>query len=415
MPAPTPTQPPAKTAAELIQEDISEAQKKAASSKPPEGTLSDFAKKFQGSATPDGQIHQGPIEGEVKDDKQKTEDFKARQDASKKPSYVKTVEAERDALSAEKESLTKKIDELSTQLASAKTQKDFDAILAERDTKIQERDQTLDRIRKERDELKSKVTLYDLTEDPTFVKEYVEPINLASRIVMESIEGDQNANEKLTQLAALNNAFLSATDPEQRRRFKDQRDMLKHEIAEELPVYRRDDFTTGVNRLIELSKMRAEALADHSKTFERYQNQRREASEEASRKTSEIWGGAFKEVSEEIESIVKIPESVQSFITANNIVIDTARDEDIALSSIKDGARNYTPKDVAKILKQGAVFGKLKATIDAQQKIIDEQNATISELKGSGTRGNGSGGGKPKEAETEEKGKLFFSKFQPPR
>lgn len=406
----------------MIQEDIDSAIKKREELGAPKGTLSDFAKKFQGRANPDGTITQGDEdEPEERDQKPPQSLQKPRGDFGKKPSYVKTIEAEKaaleaekKALTAEKDQLTQKINDLSTQLATAKTQKDIDAILAERDAKIQEREQTLNRLSEENKTLKSKVTLYDLTEDPEFVRDYIEPINRASEHLMELISGDETANDKITQVAALNNGILSTQDPEKRRRLQDQRDTLIGEIAEGLVAFRRDDFLSNMRDLITLSKKRADAIADHAKTFEKIQNARKDAQLEASRKIGEQWSGAFKEVSEEIEGQIKIPEKVQTYITTNGISLDTSRDEDIAQSSIRDGAKNYQPRDVAKILKQGAVYGRLKAISEAQQKIIEEQDQTIAELRGASTKGSGGGGGNPKEKDEKEKSEAFFGRFRPP-
>jgi len=418
---PTPTvEPKAGATQAAIQKEISDAKLKAASSKPVTETASDFMQRFSGQPNPDGTISQGkPVEGSEDDDGGLTpparQEPRSEAPSAKKPSYVKTLEAEKEQIAKERDALTEKIKGFEQQLASAKKPEEIDALLKERDTAIADRESQLKKLSEEVSTLKNKVTLYDLTEDPDFIQTYVEPINRASVEVMEIIEGNQPLIDKLTQVATLNNAWLSAgNDMEKRRRFQDQRDMLIGEISEEVPTFRKDMFLSSMRDMISLSRKRADAINNHAETFSRIQENRKSIQAEAARKTAEVWNGAFSEVSTTIESEIAPPETVRTFMETNKISDDNAIDENIASSAIKDGAKDYQPKDVARILKQGAAYKKLKAQNEALLKMLAEKDETLKELRGAGTSGEMTAGSK--KTETAEEGlSSFFGRFKAPQ
>ncbi len=412
-----------------IQQEISDANKEAGKQKPL-GTKEDFMAKFGGkpSTTGDGTIDRGaekPTEGEKPPVGDPAAPRQSRQDArgdlGKSPSYVKTIQAEKAALQAEKEALAKektelssKLADLQTQLESAKTQKDIDAIVAEKDKAIKEYTESTESLRAENAKLKSRVTLVDLNEDEGFISTFVEPITQTSKRVMDMLEGNDGAVDKMTQVAALNNAFLTADTPEKKRRFADQRDQLLSDIAEELPKFRQTAFITETQNLISLSERRIDAPRNHEQTYATIKERQKAAREESARQVSQQWSGAFEEVSKEIEADSAIPKEVQDFMATNGIAVDNVLDETIASSAIKDGAKDFGPRDVARILKQGAAYKKVKAHNSALLKMNEELNETIKELKGSGTSGQGGGGGKTPEAAKEEEKSKFFGRFAPP-
>jgi len=242
----------------------------------------------------------------------------------------------------------------------------------------------------------------------------MEPINSTSARVMDMLEGNDTAVDKMTQVAALNNGYLSADTQEKKRRFADQRDQLLSDIAEELPKFRQTAFITETQNLISLAERRMKALKDHEVTYATLKEKQKAAREESSRQVSQQWSGAFEEVSKEIEADSAIPKDIEEFMSTNKIEVDNILDETIASSAIKDGAKNFGPRDVARILKQGAAYKKVKAHASALEKMNAELQETIKELKGSGTSGAGGGGGKSTEAVKEEQKASFFAKFQPP-
>ena len=81
------------------------------------------------------------------------------------------------------------------------------------------------------------------------------------------------------------------------------------------------------------------------------------------------------------------PEDIQRVITANKIEADPGVDSLIASSFVEDGAANYTPEDVCRLVQQGTQYRPLKAHVAAQEALIAELNETISKLKGGGTGG----------------------------
>jgi len=252
-----------------------------------------------------------------------------------------------------------------------------------------------------------------LGESEDFQREFVQPITQTSRGIMEMVEGNQPALDKLTQVGSLNQAWLTAQNPEEKRRYQDQRDQLIYEIGEEIPIFRKDQFISSMRTMVDLSRKRQDAITNHEQTFQTIQQRNAQIREEAARKTVEQWTGAFQEVSQDVDSQTAIPDTVASFMSANNIVVDNALDEMIASASIKDGAKDYSPRDVARILKQGGSFKKVAAHAAALQKMLDEAMGTIAQLKGTGTRGGGTGGEKSSSQKGEDKKAAFFAKFQP--
>jgi len=388
----------------------------------PLGTKEDFLAKFRGTPQIDGTIKQGveepPEEGDPAPPQSRQD---ARPDLGKKPSYVKTIEAEKTALQAEKTTLAKekedlaaKLTELQAQLATAKTQKDIDALTADKDKAIKEYEENVESLRTENKNLKSRVMMVDLTESEDFINTYVNPINQTSQRIMDMLDGNEAAVDKMTQVAALNNGFLTADTKEKKRRFADQRDQLLSDIAEELPKFRQTSFITETQNLISLAERRLDALKNHETTYANFKEREKRAQEESRRAVSEQWSGAFSEVSKDVEAETTIPKPIEEFMATKGITIDNTTDEDIAASAIRDGAKNYSPKDVARVLKQGAAYKRTLAHVTALTKMNEELQETIKELKGTGTSGQGGGGGKPPEKLAEEKRDKFFGKFAPP-
>lgn len=400
---------PTDTTEAKIGEELAEAAKRAQQAPKIEGDLSSFLNKNAAQATPSGQIVK-PAENQEGTPESPLQSQETPPQAPQKKSYVKTIEEEKRKLEAEKQELTTKINDLSTQLSKAKTQKEIESILQERDALVKEREESIARLSDENKQLKSKVTLYDLQEDPDFHREYIEPINAISQSVMEMIEGNEGLHDQLVKVATMNNAWLSAKTPEERRKFADNRDQIISEIEEELPAFRRGIFNSHMRDFINLSRKKTEALANHEQKLNEYRQRRKEIEIESQQKVRETWSGAFKEVSSVIEKEVEVSPEIKSYMEANGIQGDTMLDEEIASAMITDGAAKYDTKEVARIIKQGAKFRAAQAQIKALQKMLEEKEETIKQF----TNSHGPSSGQAQQ-QGERKGlDTFFSRFKAP-
>lgn len=396
----------------LIEQEIQDAQKKA---QIPIKSRDEVFSRFAANPQPDGS-QRSPEQIEAKKENGRQEPV----EAPKKPSYVKSLEIQkreaeekRQAIEAERNDLAQKLKEATEKLNKAKTEEDFQKALQERDKAIEDSKKQMEQIVSERDRLRQKVTLYDLTEDPIFVENFVTPLNRASQDVMEIVGGDQQNLDLVTQVATLNQGVLNAKTPEDKRRFKSQRSEIIERIAEQLPEFEREDFRSKMREVIRASEAHFQAIANHVETAERVKSKRAELEMEAKKKTSETWGTAFKAQSELIDKETQLPEHIQSFIAAKGIEADNSMDDRIAEATITDGGVSYEPKEIARVLKQGAVFKRQQAHIAALQKMLEEKEQTISELRGSGTTGGGSTSGGSGTPTKEEAAKKFFGRFTP--
>lgn len=404
---------------EDIQKELDDATKKAQQG-PPKESKEEFLNKFSGQAQPDGTIKRG--------NESKKEGESKLQSEPKKPSFTKEQirkreEAERIAkeleekyqnVSKERDELNQKIKELEEQMKKASSSEAFEKALAERDQAIKDREEVLEKIKKENEELKRRMAPQQLMELPEFQKDYVEPIRAIGEETIRMLDGDQNAIDKLTAVANLNALSLNAQSEEDRQRYERQRDELISEIADGLPQFRQRRFNQQLEEMIRLSRLRHEKMLEAEKTYNEYMLARKESSINAQKKIVEEWGGAYREISDKLAPQLEVPEEVKNYIESNGIKppAGTEIDEKIAESAILDGAKDYTPSQVARVLRQGAIYGKVIAQRDALLKMVKELEETVAELKGSRPgKGVASSEGT---LSLEQAKEAFFSRFQPP-
>ena len=391
-----------------IQREIEDAQKIAASAKPIQ-SKEDFLDRFKGAPQPDG-------------GNRTPEQIEKKEQPDKPKSYVKGLEEkkreaeeQRGALEKEKNELSEKLQQAEERLKGAKTEDDIKAILADRDKAMEESRQEMELIISERDRLRQKASIFDMTEDPMFVQNYVEPLQRRSQEIMELIGDDTLKMDMMTQVASLNQGALNAKTPEDKRRFTKQRQEVIFRMSEEMPDYEREDFKTKITDLIRASEKHHDAMVNHQQTASQFKVRDQQIAAEARRQTEATWGGAFESVNAPIEEESKISEDLMQVLTTNSIAYDTSIDERIAKSTLSDGGSEFQPTDIARVLKQGAVYNRNKAMIAGLRKIMEEQSATIAELRGTSTSGGRQTSGSDTAKDAKQDRNAFFEKFAGPK
>lgn len=390
--------------------------------------------KFAARETPEG-IKRGAaaVKTEVDPPEQKSgeeagsqpkEQKPTEQAKEKKPSFTKEKIAEAEAakqraeaLEKEKGDLTTKIADLEKQLSEAGSKKEFNDLLSQRDTAIKEKEGVIEELNSKLKERDDKLSLYDLQNNEAFRRDYVMPIQETTARAQNLLGGDEALQKLFMEAGQLNAAALHAKNPEDRSQVERMRGEKISEIASQLPNFDATRFERLMEDIIILTEKHHEKITKHAETYQEYQRSTKEAQERALQETQKQWRSAYDEAATSVADRVKADPVLTKYMESNGITADTVSDEAIAQAALNPAETKYGPKDIGKILNQGAKFGTVLAQRDAALKLIAEQEQTIRELRGQSPSGsNGSQrDSKTEGGEFEEKKNAFFQKFSATR
>lgn len=399
---------------EDIQKELDDATKKAATNQKQLESKEDFLSKFAGEKQIDGTISR-PEDEPKSYESEVSESESTKPLSEKKPSFTKTQiklreEAEARASKAEKEraELAAKIAEMTEQLSKSRNVEETERLLSERDQALKDREEMMERFKQENSELKKTLAPVQLMQDPDFQKEYSDPIKNLGIQAMNMLDKDESLLNRLSQVASFNSLYLTATDDDAKMRNARQRDEIVSEISDNLPEFRKRRFEGLIDQMIILAEKQHNAVVNHEKTRAEIMQRRKEAAIEAQKKISEEWGGAFSSVEGEIKSSLQIPSDFVDYIKVDD---QDTTDYKIAESAVRDGATGYSPREVSRVLRQGAAYKTAIAQRDAAIKLAKELQDTIAELKGGRTTGGGQATSESKSNDLQS----FFSRFSGPK
>ena len=217
----------------------------------------------------------------------------------------------------------------------------------------------------------------------------------------------------LQQALAMNEAALRNYGSEESVTHEAQRDEVISEIINSLPAFHQQRFAYTMNDFIKASKVHAEALINHQQTSQKVFSEINEKKKEEMTKAQRAWVDSLRRTKELVSPDIRIDQSIEELIKANNIVSDNSEDEQIAVAIVTDSSR-YTADQVTRVINQGAAYPKLRAVVKAQELKIKELRESLAKIQGSAPSHSGSQD-RTSSREQNEGLQGFLNRFSPAR
>lgn len=236
-------------------------------------------------------------------------------------------------------------------------------------------------------QLKERLSLLDLPNDPDFKQRYEAPMNAAYGRTAAVLGND---NAKLIELQKAFNcvtASLKSTDQNEVARQYNLAMEIVNGVHEQLTPIQQAQFQGGFWELVAKAREYVDAINGWQTTSKQITEERQKREQEQAFQSKQRWSAAYKGEKDKLSATIKHPEEIARAIATHQIQEDTSLDEALANAIIEDGATKYSPEQVSRIIAQGAAYGTLKARIQAQEKMISELNETIAKLRGTQTGG----------------------------
>ncbi len=372
--------------------------------------LTEFAKKFSASRNapvelggdPESESNKERVESFVEGEK-KVEEIKAEQKkrpGSNIPQLVedkKKAEKERDELRAKldeyetktKPTLEKQVTDLQAKIDSgdfsAKKESEFQARIAELESKMTEREQAFVN---EKSSLKKRLAFHDLSEDEDFRRDYFMPVVKAHTEAATIIGQDKKRQEVLQRALTANSMALRTQDPREREQAESERDSLLSSLADDLPTFSQGRFVAAMGEYISGSRRHAEALINHEETTKEIRKRANEIRDETMAKRYGTWTNTYEKMAGEFKEYDLSDDELKTAGELGLNVDDELKiNENTARQTIA-GKGEVT--DAIHIIHQGRVLPLAKAKIAILQHENKELKSLIAKLR-AGTTGGGEG------------------------
>lgn len=235
---------------------------------------------------------------------------------------------------------------------------------------------------KEIQELRSKLDFHDLTTNPDFQKQFVEPIQKSYNAARQII-GNDNALLNMFQRAINANAsiFNHSTEEDRAAAMRD-RDEAFEEITNSLGTFKQVRFADAIKDYLDSTVQHAQALINHTQTKQDIEAQAKRKAQEARSQFINTWRDSYKKQAEEVENEISISEDIQTYMKEKGITFDTSRDDAIALSATQQSNDEASVDEMNRLINQGRAYKKLQAQVKALQEMVKEKDSYIKSLKG---------------------------------
>lgn len=314
----------------------------------------------------------------------------------------------------EKPGLEKKVVDLEAKIAEGghtlAERKELEYKLEAAESRLIEREKTLVNQNKE---LVSKLSYYDVQEDPDFKKQYVQPMIDSYGEAVESFQADPDKMQLLRKALIANSAALSSGKPEERLAQEKERNAVLSQLTDSLDEFSRGSFTAAMNAYIRATKQHAVALGKHSETQQTISKQREDNKRTERTKIFDTWTTHQKTVESAYDAEIALDGDVADAI--KELKLDP--DKDAAefgkmLNKIITGRASM--EESVDLLNRGRVYPRLVAKTKAQEHIISGLRATISKLRGAKPGGGAKDGAEHTEKQGEDKAE-FNKRFSATR
>ena len=232
-------------------------------------------------------------------------------------------------------------------------------------------------------DLRGKLDFHDITSNPEFKKNYVEPIKQTYDSAKKLLNNDPTLLSVYARATAANAAMYNATSEEDLRAAEATRDEAFDEITNSLSQFKQYQFAEQVNSFIKATQTHHNALLNFEQTKQNIIQTTKQREQDGRNKFLNEWKSSYKTTQEEIDSQTSIPDHVSEYMKEKGIKYDISRDEAIALSATQQSTEEASVEEMNRLIHQGRSYKKLQAQLKAYQSMVKEKDDYIEKLKGS--------------------------------
>jgi hypothetical protein len=370
---------------------------------PIKGNTSDFLKKFSKQQTDDGKpsgTNMGdPMLGMPKNNEQEppeesagiTEAEITSDRTGKKKGFVERQIEENRKLKEELEKYKRdevpkfetKIQELERLVSESKSTAETNHYQEQLNRASQEKQEVEQQLSDEIKDLRSKLDFHDITTNPEYQKNYLEPIKNTYHGARNLLSNDPTLLSTFNRAVNANSAVFNATSEESRRDAEADRDQAFEEITNSLSQFKQYQFAEQVNSWIKATQNHYSALLNFQETKNNIIQTTKQKEQEGRNKYLNQWRESYKNTQQEIDNATSVPDSISEYMKEKGIKYDLSRDEAIALAATQQSNDQASVEDMNRLIHQGRAYQKIQAQLKAYQEMVKEKDDYIAQLKGS--------------------------------
>jgi hypothetical protein len=368
---------------------------------PIKGNTSDFLKKFSQQQSDEGKpsaTNMGdPMLGLRKNNEEEpehtgiTESEITSDRSGKKKGFVERQIEENRKLKEELEKYKRdevpkfetKIQELEQLISEAKSTKETNHYQQQLNKANEEKLDVEHALSKQIQELRSKLDFHDISSNPDFQRNYVEPLKSTYESARQLLGNDPTLVSTFSRAVNANAAIYNSQTEADRQAAESDRDQAFDEITNSLSQFKQYQFAEQVNNFIKAAKSHNAALANFEETKKTIIETSKQREQEGRNKFLNTWRDSYKTTQQEIDGATSESEEVSEYMKEKGIKYDLSRDEAIALSATQQSNEEASVEDMNRLIHQGRNYQKLQAQIKAYKEMVKEKNEYIEQLKGS--------------------------------
>lgn len=232
-------------------------------------------------------------------------------------------------------------------------------------------------------DLRGKLDFHDITSNPDFKKNYLDPIKNTYDGARQLLANDPTLLSTFSRAVNANASIFNAASEEDRRAAEIDRDQAFEEITNSLSQFKQYQFAEQVNSFIKATNNHHSALVNFEETKQNILQTSKQREQDGRNKYLNQWKEGYKNTQQEIDNATAIPDAVADYMKEKGIKYDLSRDEAIALAATQQSNEQASVEDMNRLINQGRAYQKLQAQLKAYQEMVKEKDDYISQLKGS--------------------------------
>jgi hypothetical protein len=370
---------------------------------PIKGNTADFLKKFNKQQNEDGKPSSSNVnepsigvkkynEEELQENTGVTEaDIVSDRKEGKKKGFVERQIEENRKLKEEIEKYKKdeipkfetKIQELERLVSESSSTSETNHYQEQLNQATKEKQEIEQQLSEQIKDLRSKLDFHDITSNPDFKKEYLDPIKSTYDTARGLLSNDPTLLSTFSRAVNANASIFNAASEEDRRAAETDRDQAFEEITNSLSQFKQYQFAEQVNSFIKATVKHHSALYNFEETKQNILQTAKQKEQEGRNKYLNQWKNSYKETQQEIDQATEVPDEIVEYMKEKGIKYDMSRDEAIALSATQQSNQQASVEDMNRLIHQGRSYQKLQAQLKAYQEMVKEKDQYISQLKGS--------------------------------
>jgi DNA repair exonuclease SbcCD ATPase subunit len=232
-------------------------------------------------------------------------------------------------------------------------------------------------------ELRGKLDFHDITSNPDFKKNYLDPIKSTYDTARQLLSNDPTLLSTFSRAVNANASIFNASSEEDRRAAEADRDQAFEEITNSLSQFKQYQFAEQVNSFIKATQNHHSALVNFEETKQNILQTAKQREQEGRNKYLNQWREGYKNTQQEIDRATEIPDTIADYMKEKGIKYDISRDEAIALAATQQTNEQASVEDMNRLIHQGRAYQKIQAQLKAYQEMVKEKDEYIAQLKGS--------------------------------